>query len=109
MSVIPWETYPEPWRTIGTEWSEILFAIANGGVPRPPTRLAIWDAAAFREQLRFRRLRYKQVARHLGVSEDMVSRWCSGRYAPSQGRQLAIRAMLDNFAAGVLTAPLPPR
>ena len=98
MTAINWDAKPEPWRTIGKEWCEHLFTLANGGEPRPPAvRIrpdGTWDGVHFRERLAYHRLTRPEAARRLGVHVDTISKWCAG-HPPTEGRRVAIAAMFE--------------
>lgn len=94
MSAINWDQdFAEPWRSIGKEWCEMLFAIANGGVARPPEAAKQWDGAAFKERLQFYRINSLNASKFLQVSTETVARWARGEMTSTHGRRVAIEAM----------------
>ncbi len=105
MSVVDWSGFPEPFRRVGSEFSEMLPALVRGDpVPQPNDTVQLRPHASVLDAWIIERrmemgLSQRELARRLGCVQARISEYERGTRQPSQATRERIAAILLPGAA----------
>ena len=105
MSAVDWSERPEPWRSIGHEFSEMLPALCRDPIPPPPPRqLLVGLMAQHRRKLG---LSQRELAQQIGCHQTTISEFERGIRSPSLRIRERLAAILLPEASAREAAATP--